>query len=303
MGELGMNSQPLVGPVSPGIGAVAEFLRNLGDDGLYLPLIKPHSFEKIRRHDYYAELFASGMKKKWAQRAYVGLYSGAGRARVASTGEIVETTAMSAIRLPVPFTKYVFVDNDERCTQALRARITALEEPPDCEVLEGDVADVAPLVRHALPPFDSSRGLLSFCFVDPFAADLQFSVIRELSDYRMDFLILLMLGWDARVNFRRYFEDQTSTRIAELIDCPDWREQYARAQDRNVIRFLLSKFDDAMVRLGYLAASHGDYHRVTVVGKNVLQYILVLYTRHELGQTFWRETLRRTSLQIELGLG
>lgn len=49
-------------------------------------------------HDYVL-LFSTAMKNKWPQRAYLGLYSGAGRARVAETDEIVETTVMSAFRV------------------------------------------------------------------------------------------------------------------------------------------------------------------------------------------------------------
>jgi hypothetical protein len=58
-------------------------------DGHYLPEIRPHSLEKIRRHDYYAALFSKAMAKKWPRRAYIGLYAGAGRARLKDTGEIV----------------------------------------------------------------------------------------------------------------------------------------------------------------------------------------------------------------------
>ena len=57
-------------------------LRDLPDDGLFLPSIKPHSLDKIIRHDFYAGVFATAMKNKWAHRAYIGLYSGAGRARL-----------------------------------------------------------------------------------------------------------------------------------------------------------------------------------------------------------------------------
>jgi three-Cys-motif partner protein len=275
-----------------------NFLRGLADDGHYLPLIKAHSLGKIQRHNYYAELFATSMRKKWPQLAYVGLYSGAGRARIENTGEIIETTAISAVRLPVPFDKYIFVDSDLECTQALAARIAAASPECDAAVLPGDVREIAPLVRHALPTFGPGNGLLSFCFVDPFAADLRFDTIRALSSFRMDFLVLLMLGWDARVNFRRYYDDHTSTRLGDLIDSPAWREEYRRATDKHVVRFLLRKFDEAMVRLGYLPAAEDHYHRVTAVGKGVLQYVLVLYTKHPLGQQFWKQALAGSADQL-----
>ena len=106
--------------------AEQDFLRGLEDDQLYTPDIKLHSLEKIRLHNYYVSLFTMSMWQRWPQRAYLGLYSGAGRARVEETGEIVETTAMSAFRPKYPFTKYIFVDSDPRCIEALSGRSAAL---------------------------------------------------------------------------------------------------------------------------------------------------------------------------------
>ena len=57
-----------------------------------------------------------------------------------------------------------------------------------------------------------------------------------------------------------------------------------------------------MVRIGYLPASEDDYHRVTAFGKRVLQYILVLYSKHPLGQQFWKETLSGSEPQLRFDL-
>jgi three-Cys-motif partner protein len=296
MDERGTSIRPLSRDVAPN----DNFLRALSDDGLLLPVIRPHSLEKLRRHNYYAQLFAAAMRKQWPQLAYVGLYSGPGRARIQTTGEIIETTALTVLRQADPFTHYVFVDRDTKCVEALRARIAAIPSAPNSSVIQGDVNDVASIVRNSLPPFSSTKGLLSFCFVDPFAANLKFDVIRKLSPLRMDFLILLMLGWDARVNFRQYRDDLTSSRIADLIDEPDWRRQFELSKDKNVVRFLLKKFDEAMVRLGYLSTLMDDVHPVKAAGTGVLQYTLVFYSKHPLGQKFWQSTLARTDPQLRL---
>jgi three-Cys-motif partner protein len=276
--------------------------RDLEDDRLHLPTVKEHSLEKIVRHNYYAEMFATGMKNMWPQLAYVGLYAGAGRARLDPSGEIIETSAMCALRLPHRFTKYIFVDADPRCTLALSQRIERLPYEPNVSVLTGDANEMLPDIRAALPTFGPGNGLLSLCFVDPFACNIRFSTIRELARFRMDFLLLLMLGRDVRANFRLYFDDLSSTRIADLIDCPDWRNEFQLSSDRNIVRFLLRKFDRAMRSLGYRAANPADYHRVVVPGKNVMQYMLVLYSKHEMGQQYWKATLGGTSRQTAFDL-
>jgi three-Cys-motif partner protein len=268
----------------------------VADDGFYTPEIKRHSVEKIRLHNRYAGIFASSMRQQWPQLAYVGLYSGPGRARVAGTGHIIETSALSVLRQPNGFTNYVYVDHDPVCVEALTRRADLIRRERHVQIIQGDVNQSMGDVRSALPPYGRAKGLLSFCFVDPFDLQLRFSTIRALAHLRMDFLVLLMLGVDGRRNFARYLADPTSTRIGDFIDCPDWRSQYTIG--RSVIHFLLEKFDDAMQREGYLSAAD-DAHCVRVFGMGVLQYVLAFYSKNALGKHFWRET--RASLSPQLG--
>lgn len=285
--------------------AEQDFLRGLEDDQLYTPFIKLHSLEKIRLHNYYVSLFTMSMRHRWPQRVYLGLYSGAGRARVEETGEIVETTAMSAFRPKYPFTKYIFVDSDPRCIEALSGRSKALPVEHDVTLIERDVGEATPEIISAMPAFGPGNGLLSFCFIDPFSAALNFEVIRALgSRYKMDFLILLMLGRDVRTNFRRYFEDPADTRIGSLIDDPDWRDEWLAKglRRRDLVRHLLEKFDAAMTRLGYAASRPDDAHPIRVMGKKVFLYLLVFYSKNPLGQQFWQATRKGTDPQFSLGL-
>lgn len=277
--------------------------RELADDGLYTPEIKTHSIEKIRLHNYYVDMFTTSMREKWPQLAYLGLYSGSGRARICGTGEIIETTALSAFRLRHPFTKYILVDNDARCVNALEGRIAALPAQHDTTLIQADVAEAVPRIIRAMPSFRRGRGLLSFCFVDPFSAALDFDVIKALGQrYRMDFLVVLMLGRDIRTNFRRYLADPNDTRIAALIDDPDWRDEWreGRYQPGHLLRFMLRKFDAAMTRLGYKAARPSEAHPIRVIGKSVFLYFLVLYSKNKLAKQFWEATRRGTDPQTRL---
>jgi hypothetical protein len=110
-----------------------------------------------------------------------------------------------------------------------------------------------------------------------------------------------MLGRDVRTNFKRYYEDESNSRIAELIDAPNWRSEF-RDTGGSVVRFVLHKFDQAMSGLGYHPSRDRLIHQVKIARKNVFLYSLVFYSRHELGQSFWRETLRRVDPQIGLDL-
>jgi three-Cys-motif partner protein len=271
------------------------------EDHLYLPEIKRHSLEKIEVHNRYAALFAKAMRGRWRHLVYVGLYAGAGRARVLPTNEVVETSALSVLRQSSPFTKYIFVESDGHCAHALRRRATAANPGADVSVVSRDVNASTTEVLRLMPRYSPSEGVLSFCFVDPFDLQLRFETIRAFSHLRMDFLILLMVGVDARRNFRRYLSDGTSTRIADFFDAPSWRSEYQQSGDRNIIRFLARKFDEAMTRLSYLSQP-AERHGVNAYGTGVLQYVLAFYSKDQLGLKFWREVRSGASSQLGFDL-
>lgn len=277
----------------------------LEDDGLYTPNVKQHSIEKIRLHNRYVSIFTTAMRERWEQLAYIGLYSGSGRARIEETSDIIETTALGAFRVTHPFTKYILVDSDPRCIDALKRRIGQLGPPHDVTLIQDDVSRAVPAIMEAMPDFSRERRLLSFCFIDPFSAALDFDVIRKLGNrYRMDFLILLMLGRDIRTNFRHYLENPDDERIARLIDDSDWRQEWAsrKLPDHDLVRFVFEKFDAAMTRLGYEALDKREAHPIRIAGKNVFLYLLVLYSKNRLAKKFWKASRLGVDPQYEMEL-
>ncbi|MDB4950565.1 MAG: Three-Cys-motif partner protein [Gemmatimonadetes bacterium] len=276
------------------------------EDGHYRPEIKAHSLEKIRRHNFYSALFSKSMRKKWANRVYIGLYAGAGRALIQPGSELVETSAVSVFRQEVPFTKYIFVDSDRRCIDALRARIDAIPAAFDVTLIHKEVNCAVPDIVRAMPRFSpaTGEGMISLCFVDPFRVDLNFEVIRQLSRYTMDFLVMLPLGYDLRRNLRHYLTADVDNRVAALIDSPNWREEWrkSREPDRHFVRFILKKFDKKMETLGYRQRKWEDTVTVKVTGMGVYLYSLAFYSKHELGEQFWKTTIAGTEPQYDLGL-
>ena len=126
--------------------------RVVAPDGLYTPTIKQHSLEKIRLHNRYAGIFASAMRAKWQQLAYIGLYAGAGHARVAGTGAIVETSALAVLRQPARFTDYIYVDHNPVCIDALTRRAAEFESGVRITMICDDVNQSADAVRLSIAP-------------------------------------------------------------------------------------------------------------------------------------------------------
>lgn len=274
-------------------------------DGGHLPTIKEHSLEKLDLHNYYAEIFAGGMRKLWANLVYVGLYSGAGAAEVEGSGEVVMTSALSVLTQKVPFDRYIFVDDDPACIGALRARVGTLGMAGRVTLLQRDVNGCADEILKVLPDWRKEGGVLTFCFIDPYKVDLDFEVVRRLSHLKVDILLMVPLGYDVRRNWRDYIDrpamrDRLSRFLGESHWVQDWQ-----ALERPYTAFpgfVRDRINAAMKGLGFIEVEHRDIRDVKVAKKNVYLYSLHLFSKSRVAIKFWRDALKGTSEQGSLGL-
>jgi three-Cys-motif partner protein len=272
----------------------------LDDDGLYLPEVGAWGERKYGLIAAYAAMFSTAMKGKWSLRAYVDLFAGAGRARLKDSTAIVPTSAMLALTVPRPFDRYVFCDAEEDCIEALRRRVERHAPGRDARFLFGDCNGLVDRVAIEVPRSKS----LTFCVVDPCRmAHLQFSTIKGLArDRRIDFLVLIPSHMDAHRNLTPYLDPSNHT-VAEFLGSPEWRRDWAEferrgGKSREFGVFVVDQFGQSMKRLGFLYDGPSD--TVPVRDKSLLLYHLAFFSRHALGQKFWREARRSSSYQLGL---
>lgn len=280
-------------------------LRDFEPDGLQLPTIRPHSVEKVGLHNYYAEIFAGGMTNHWPNLVYIGLYSGAGAARIEGAERVVMTSALSVLTQPTPFTKYVFVDEDRDCIQALQSRAEQVGMADRVVLIHENVNESVGEVLEALPDWNVHGGVLSFCFIDPFKIDLDFNVIRSLAHLRIDILLMVPLGYDVRRNWRDYVEKKTMRhRLSTFLGESDWVEAWKDLERpySEFPRFVQGRMNTAMSDLGFKGVEFRDIRDVKVAGKNVYLYSLHLYSKSKRAIKLWREALKGTSEQRLLDL-
>jgi hypothetical protein len=99
-------------------------------------------------------------------------------------------------------------------------------------------------------------------------------------------------------------EQADNDRIATLLDLPEWRAEWRQRNqsDRHFVRFAIDMFDAATERLEFRRRELKDTMTVNVTGMGVYIYSLAPYTRHELGEQFWRTTVKDTEPQVDFGL-
>lgn len=256
------------------------------------------SLQKHLRLFHYLSIFGTGIKDSFAHRVYVDLYSGAGKARVQETGELVLGSPLLALSIRDPFTKYVFCEEVESFAGALRERCRREFPSAQAVVLQGDAGALVPDILRELP---AGRNTLFFCFVDPYDLGFDFQMIEQLAaGRRMDFLFLLASQMDAQRNLSNYLQPK-NRKIERLLKDPDWRVRWkeAEAAGAGIQWFLVDRFTEAMASIGYARPNPSDVYRVES-DRSVPLYYLAFYSRHPLGYKFWRQSLKYSTPQRDL---
>ena len=148
------------------------------EDGLPCSEVGAWTEEKYKVVGLYDRLFSTGMKHKWPTRVYVDLYSGPGFVRVRSTGRMLTASPLLALGVPDPFDKYIFCESDPKLLAALQSRVGRYSRAADASFTCGDCNEKIEEICARIPAHSPGRGVLTFCFVDPFDISIKFSTAK-----------------------------------------------------------------------------------------------------------------------------
>lgn len=220
--------------------------------------------------------------------AYLDLFAGPGRARVHSTGAIVDGSPLIAVKhTAAPFSQLVFCDLDSANVAALRKRTNGDER---VLIIEGDCNIEIDRIVAEVPRYG-----LNLAFIDPYGLGaLHFATIEKLarSSDRMDLLIHYPTGAMKRNIGRARTQAVTKARMAKAIGGGVKAER-----PRDVAREI-ETLRKNLEKLGYT----GKKLRSIPVenSKGVVMYHLVYVSKHPLGDVIW-DSIRRSE-QRELPL-
>ncbi len=280
-----------------------EKLSIIEDDGLLTPEVGPWSERKYRLVENYARMFATSMKRKWDCRVYLDLFAGAGHARIKETTQIVPASPIISLNIPDKFDKYIFCEADTLKCDTLKKRVSRDYSGMNTTILNVDVNNDVEAVLRSIPQHHKAHRVLSFCFVDPCKMDdLNFEVIRALSNMYIDFLVLIPSWMDVNRNRIKHYEKADSP-IEKFTGELQWRKEWAKAQ-LNGLKFgdfVAELFAESMKKLKYHKPSLADMVLIKWDERNLPLYHLVHFSRDvTIAQKFWKEARKYSTDQIGL---
>ena len=231
----------------------------------------------------YLRIFTKGVSKKWGGKlAYVDLFSGPGKNVIRDTGEEVDGSPLLALKCD--FARYVFVDAPE-VLATLRARLRNHPKFGRISFVEGDCNVVIDEILKLLP-----ADHLTLAFIDPTGLHIRFDTIRRLVHNRkVDLLMTIQFGMGIQMNLPQYFRSQGDA-LTGFLGNDEWRKDteqqgtFSQAGKR-----ILDRYMAQLRTLGYLDTKDREIVRND---QNLLLYFVIMASRHELGEKFWREVTK-----------
>lgn len=272
------------------------------DDGLITPEIGSWGENKYRLVSHYASLFAKSMRTKWECLVYLDLFSGAGKSRIRGTNRIMAASPLLVLDLPDKFNIYIFCEKDVEKCSALDKRIKKDFSHVAHHIINGDAnTEIEKIIDH-IPSYSKDYRVLTFCFADPCAmSNLNFDTIKQLSKLRMDFLVLIPSGMEAH-RFATHYVKPSSQIVENFLGRDDWRIFWEKAEKASMPfeQFIVNEFGKSMSSIGFIDPGLNLAVPIRSDDKNLLLYRLALYSRHTLGEYFWKETKKYTDPQQDL---
>src|SRR5882724_4175330 len=111
----------------------------------------------------YSAIFNQGIKNKFNNRVYVDLFAGAGYAPIKGKNKILKSSALIALSIPTPFTKYIFCEMDEEKISALETRARREHPGKDILFIHGDSNKMVNKVIEEISRFGLVNYLFLFC--------------------------------------------------------------------------------------------------------------------------------------------
>ncbi len=277
----------------------------LEDDGLKVLEVGSWTETKYRLVAIYSLLFSTSMKDKWENRVYIDLFAGPGRSRVRESNRIIPGSPTIAMTVRNTFTRYIFCEEDGDSLRALQERHARDFSALDARFVLGNCNSKIDEIMSHLPPHSPHSKVLSFCFADPFrVSDLAFSTLERLSSVFIDFLILIPTQMDASRNWTRELEEKNETPIDVFTGTRAWREEWINRSITSVTpdAFLTEFFSKRMRTIGY---RYGGVDKTVLIrnpDRNQRLYRLGFYSKHQLGEDFWKQAMKYSCEQLNFGL-
>ncbi len=165
------------------------------------------------------------LHQSWVETVYIDAFCGAGRVKLRGARDFTEGSALQAIGLERPFSRYHLIEKSKPSLERLRAQIELRRSDLNVFYHPGDVNELLPSTVSALKSHE--RAVI---FADPYGMQLNWSTIEAIGRVpRCDFWLLVPTGMGLQRLATRDPKRRTKAwekRLDEFMGERDWRTRW-----------------------------------------------------------------------------
>lgn len=270
-----------------------------GSDNLPVQCVGPWAEDKYYFLERYLNASCEARRKFSAKNnaVFIDLFAGPGTCIIREVQKEIPSGGIRALRREeAKFNEYFYFDISEVNIEALKKRIGAV---PNCNISCGD-SNI--LVKELVKILNRKNYRYHFAFIDPFGPDaLNFETIMALASFkRMDLLIHFPIGAIKR-NIPSWLK-RKDTILDKFLGTDDWRKKIKQISGDRVYSTLIEIFKEQLKKIGYpengLRSEIITYNGMATVAvkntKEVNLYVLILASKHPIGQKIWNSIIKRS---------
>jgi len=273
------------------------------DDGLLCRKSHGYTLDKLKALEEYLIRASKAMKSKpWRERYYIDLQAGPGKNSIA--GQVYLGSPLIALTAKVPFTRYRFNELGKNGEfEALNQRVEASSLYDRVKLYQQDLNSVVHEICDEIEQRDRDfvKGAwpcLNVAFLDPEGLELHWATVERLAKMqRMDLIINFSTQGLNRL-YGRIGEQGVLDIFDRFFGTDEWRNLEGLKSNEASIRrrAWINFYRKRLEPLGYYIQENPLWSGAEMVvknSKNVQVYSMIFACKHELGDKFWKQSIKR----------
>lgn len=225
-------------------------LLGFSDDGFSVTAAEPWIKGKIQIIQQYLHSFASTLAGKADEIVFIDLFAGNGIYSLGTRKELFAASALTALSLEVPITKFIFCDAEAEQLRALKIRVNKYFRGKNVLLLDGKPEELVQKFSHYVPRSKGSFKVAVFCLCDSFSFDLHFDTVSRLAEQGFNFLIPFSFAINDRLDYRFYLKEN---KLRKYLNGQGDIDRLSQDIDSNFqfYKRLVQIYQNNMLALGY----------------------------------------------------
>jgi len=222
------------------------------DDGFSVTAAEPWIKGKIQSIQQYLHSFACTLAGKVDEVVFIDLFAGNGIYSLGARKELFGGSALMALSLEAPITKFIFCEKEEEQLRTLKIRVNKYFRKKNVLLLEGKPEDLIQKFTHYVPRSKGNFKVAVFCLCDSFSLDLHFDTVTQLAEQGFNFLIPFSFALNDRLNYR-FYRKESRDKLRKFLNGPGDVERLDKdlENNRQFYKRLVQIYQNNMLSLGY----------------------------------------------------